>query len=275
LYFGLEDTVASPANLILIQSDNHSRKILGCYDHEIVKTPTLDKLASRGIRFANAYTASPLCVPARAAMATGRFPHQTGYWDNAIAYDARIPSWMHRIREQGHTVVGIGKFHYRSSDQDNGFSEEFVDMHLHGGRGAVRNLLRGFNSELPGVDDARWDLYAKRSGPGGSHYQDYDRQVTRKAIEWLREHAAASKKPTSMFTLRLGQFIRKQTTLALGLFADDRQLPFCPRGERTEEGQIASVACCFPQVALRLSRFRVEGRLNTPCHVAGPDTVPR
>src|SRR5262249_6711046 len=66
-------TMASPANLILIQSDNHSRKILGCYDHEIVKTPTLDKLASRGIRFGNAYTASPLCVPARAAMATGRF----------------------------------------------------------------------------------------------------------------------------------------------------------------------------------------------------------
>jgi choline-sulfatase len=79
LYFGLEGTVASPANLILIQSDNHSRKILGCYDHEIVKTPTLDKLASRGIRFANAYTASPLCVPARAAMATGRFPQQTGF----------------------------------------------------------------------------------------------------------------------------------------------------------------------------------------------------
>jgi len=196
LYFGLDEgTVASPANLILIQSDNHSRRILGCYDHEIVKTPTLDKLASRGIRFANAYTASPLCVPARAAMATGRFPHQTGYWDNAIAYDARIPSWMHRIREQGHTVIGIGKFHYRSSDQDNGFSEEFLGMHLHGGRGAVRNLLRGFDSELPGVDDARWDLYAKRSGPGGSHYQDYDRQITRKAIEWLREHAAASAKP--------------------------------------------------------------------------------
>jgi choline-sulfatase len=69
--------VAIPANLILIQSDNHSRKILGCYGHKIVEMPTLDQLASRGVRFANAYTASPLCVPARAAMATGRFPHQS------------------------------------------------------------------------------------------------------------------------------------------------------------------------------------------------------
>jgi choline-sulfatase len=195
LYSEPEGTVAIPANLILIQSDNHSRKILGCYGHQIVKTPTLDKLASRGLRFANAYSASPLCVPARAAMATGRFPHQTGYWDNAIAYDARIPSWMHRVRDQGHTVAGIGKFHYRGSDQDNGFSEEFLSMHLHGGRGAIRNLLRGFDNELPAADDARWDLYAKRSGPGDSHYQDYDRQITRRATDWLREHTAPSLKP--------------------------------------------------------------------------------
>jgi choline-sulfatase len=190
--------VANPANLILIQSDNHSRKILGCYGHEIVKTPTLDKLASRGVRFANAYAASPLCVPARAAMATGRFPHQSGYWDNAIAYDARIPSWMHRIREQGHAVAGIGKFHYRSSEQDNGFSEESLSMHLHSGRGAVRTLLRGYDNELPAADDARWDLYAKRSGPGESHYQQYDKQITRRATEWLREHGGPSAKPWAL-----------------------------------------------------------------------------
>jgi choline-sulfatase len=187
--------VVTPANLILIQSDNHCRRILGCYGDKIVKTPTLDKLASRGVRFANAYTASPLCVPARAAMATGRFPHQSGYWDNAIAYDARIPSWMHRIREQNHAVVGMGKFHYRGSEQDNGFSEEFLSMHLHDGKGAVRNLLRGYDTELPAVDDARWDLYAKRSGPGVSHYQEYDKQVTHRAAEWLREHAAPGPTP--------------------------------------------------------------------------------
>ena len=98
--------MTTPANLIFIQSDNHNRQITGCYGHAIVKTPTLDKLAERGVRFANSYSTSALCCPARAAMATGRYAHETGYWDNAIAYDARFPSWMLRLREQGHTVVG-------------------------------------------------------------------------------------------------------------------------------------------------------------------------
>jgi choline-sulfatase len=118
LYFGLEGTVASPANLILIQSDNHSRKILGCYDHEIVKTPTLDKLASRGIRFANAYTASPLCVPARAAMATGRFPHQTGYWDNAIAYEFLAATLNCFCTEVETTSITFAQ--YRDADHNGG-----------------------------------------------------------------------------------------------------------------------------------------------------------
>ena len=107
---------------------------LGPLCHRIVRTLTIDKLASHGVRFASAYTAIPLCCPARAAMATGRFPHETGYSDNALAYDGRIPSWMHRLRGQGHIVAGIGKLHYRSSEQDNGFTEEFLGMHLLGAR---------------------------------------------------------------------------------------------------------------------------------------------
>jgi choline-sulfatase len=190
-----------PANLIFIQSDNHNQQVLGCYGHQIVKTPTIDKLASCGVRFASAYTASPVCCPARAAMATGRFPHQTGYWDNALAYDGRVPSWMLRLREQGHIVTGIGKFHYRSGEQDNGFTEEILGMHLHAGKGAIRNLLRGYDNELPATNDARWDLYAKRSGPGETHYQEFDRQITLKAVEWLREHARPHEKP---WVLKIG-----------------------------------------------------------------------
>jgi choline-sulfatase len=190
-----------PANLIFIQSDNHNRDVLGCYGHRIVRTPTIDKLASHGVRFVGAYTASPLCCPARAAMATGRFPHETGYWDNALAYDGRVASWMHRLRGEGHIVAGIGKLHYRSGEQDNGFTEEFLGMHLLGGKGAIRNLLRGYDNELPADDDSRWDLYTKRSGPGETHYQEFDRKITVRAVEWLREHARPTEKP---WVLKIG-----------------------------------------------------------------------
>ena len=189
------------ANLIFIQSDNHNRAVTGCYGHAIVKTPTLDKIAARGVRFAASYSTSALCCPARAAMATGRYAYQTGYWDNAIAYDARIPSWMHRLRGQGHAVVAIGKLHYRSSDDDNGFTEEIMPMHLHEGKGAIKNLLRGYDAEPRLTDDSKWQLYTQRSGVGATHYQDYDRQITAKAIEWLRANTARHAKP---WTLKIG-----------------------------------------------------------------------
>jgi len=178
-----------PANVIFFLSDNHNRQAAGCYGHPVVKTPALDKLAARGVRFANSYCASTLCVPSRASLATGRYVHQNGCWDNAIAYDGKIPGWMHRLRGQGHTVVAIGKLHFRSGEDDNGFSEEIMPMHPHEGKGAIRNLLRGYDAEPACTDGARWKLYAERSGAGETHYQEYDRRITEKTGEGLRGHA--------------------------------------------------------------------------------------
>jgi choline-sulfatase len=126
--------MTEPRNLVYFQSDNHNRSYLGCYGHGLARTPVLDRMAGRGVRFANAYAASALCCPARASLATGRFPHQTGYWDNAIVYDGRVPSWMHRLRGQGHHVASVGKLHYRSGDDDNGFAEELLPMHILGAK---------------------------------------------------------------------------------------------------------------------------------------------
>ena len=61
-------------NILFILSDQHTRKIAGCYGDEIVRTPNLDRLSRTGVTFDNAYTASPLCVPARMALLTGRHP---------------------------------------------------------------------------------------------------------------------------------------------------------------------------------------------------------
>ena len=96
------------ANMIFFMSDNHTRNMLGVYGHPVVRTPVLDRIANRGVRFDNAYCASPLCCPSRASLATGRYPHQTGYWDNAIVYDGRVPIWHHRLRAAGVTVTSVG-----------------------------------------------------------------------------------------------------------------------------------------------------------------------
>jgi len=184
-------------NLIFFQSDNHARDALGCYGNPVVRTPVLDRIAQRGARFANAYTTCPICCPARAGIATGRYVHQNRCWDNAIVYDGRVPSWMHRLRESGQEVVSIGKLHFRSSDDDNGFSREILPMHIFEGRGGVTMLLRWDGGEPQAL--GQWDLYMSKSGVGESHYQDYDIDITREAIAWLKDHAAKSDRPWTLF----------------------------------------------------------------------------
>jgi choline-sulfatase len=176
-----------PANLIFFQSDNHTRSALGCYGHPVAQTPVLDRLATLGTRFASAYSGSPLCCPARACIATGCFPHQTGYWDNIHAYDGARPSWMRRLRDAGQTVTAIGKLHYRTAGADHGFSEEIIPMHIVEGRGQVSSLLRWCGEEPPML--AQRDVYLTEIGVGTSEYQQYDAKVTQRAIEWLRENA--------------------------------------------------------------------------------------
>jgi choline-sulfatase len=133
---------SKPTNLLIIISDEHRKDAMGCAGHPIVKTPNLDALAARGTLFTNAYTPSPMCVPTRASLACGDYVHKTGYWDSATPYDANIRSWMSHLKGQGVPVTSIGKLHFRSSQDDNGFTEELLAMHVVNGIGWPVGLLR-------------------------------------------------------------------------------------------------------------------------------------
>ena len=177
-----------PKNLLIIMSDEHNPKIMGCAGDSIIQTPNLDALARRGTRFSSAYTTCPICVPARAAFATGKYVHQVGYWDNADGYEGAIPSWHHRLREQGHEVVSIGKLHFRGAPgDDHGFSQEIVPMHIVDAIGDVKGLVRDEIRTRKGGDKM-----ANYAGPGESAYTVYDRDIAARAQIWL--HQAAEKK---------------------------------------------------------------------------------
>ena len=186
-----------PSNLLVLLSDNHARSVVGCYGHSEARTPNIDALAARGVRFANALSASPICCPSRAALATGRYPHRTGYWDNAIVYDGRVRSWMHELRDAGQEVVSIGKLHFRSSEDDNGFSREIVPMHILNGKGGVSMLLRWSGSEP--INRGQWELYVEQSKIGETAYQSYDRTITDHAMRWLRTIATRRERPWTLF----------------------------------------------------------------------------
>ena len=66
-------SAVNPANLLIIMSDEHDPRWMGCSGSAIAITPNLDRLAARGTRFTDAYTTCPICVPARAAFAVGKY----------------------------------------------------------------------------------------------------------------------------------------------------------------------------------------------------------
>jgi choline-sulfatase len=186
-----------PKNLIVLVSDEHSRRYSGCYGDPIAKTPNIDRLAASGTRFSRAYTPSPICTAARASLATGLWVHQTGCNSSVEAYDGTIPSWGHHLIEAGHQVVSFGKIGYLRANSSNGFSREFLPIHNLNGLGWMGGLLRD-PVYIP--DDAvEAQEFANHIGCGESDYTKYDRAVCDTACAWLRANGDSQDRPWVMF----------------------------------------------------------------------------
>ena len=89
-------------------------------------TPNLDRLAERSARFANTYTASPLCAPGRGGFMSSMLPSATGIYDNAAEFRADIPTFAHHLRRAGYATCLTGKMHFVGPDQMHGFEERMT-----------------------------------------------------------------------------------------------------------------------------------------------------
>lgn len=155
---------------------------MSCAGHPVARTPHLDELAARGTRFTNAYTPSPICVPARAAFATGRYSHDIRLWDNAMPYTGTPRGWGHALQDKAIRVESIGKLHYRDAGDDTGFDAQHIPMHVHDGVGMVWASIR---AEEERVYHKHVRMMGDTVGPGESPYTRYDRAVTDLTCDWL------------------------------------------------------------------------------------------
>lgn len=186
-----------PKNTLVIMSDEHNPKMLGCAGHPLARTPNLDALAARGTRFTRAYTSSPICVPARASFATGRFVHEIEYWDNSIAYDGRVEGWGHRLQKASIPVESIGKLHYRREEDPVGFDRQHVPMHIKDGVGMVQLSIRRQFPDFVAPPRKNASI-TDGAGPGESEYTRYDRRIADIACDWLGK-ASGGNKPWVLF----------------------------------------------------------------------------
>lgn len=91
--------------------DTQNKSMVGAYGHAAVDTPHLDRLAASGVRFDRAYTACPLCTPARGALFSGLHPQLNGAWANNMAPAANVPLMGRIFRHYGFRAAYTGKWH--------------------------------------------------------------------------------------------------------------------------------------------------------------------
>jgi arylsulfatase A-like enzyme len=99
-----------PPNILFFLPDQHRPDWLGCHGSLPLRTPHIDALARRGVRFTRAYCPSPLCAPSRASLASGRRYGRCSVLDNGQNYPLPLPTYYQSLREIGYRVAGVGKF---------------------------------------------------------------------------------------------------------------------------------------------------------------------
>ncbi len=118
--------MTSRPNILIVMVDQLTGTLFPDGPADWLHTPNLRKLAARSTRFANSYTASPLCAPARASFMSGQLPSRTRVYDNAAEYASDIPTYAHHLRRAGYYTCLSGKMHFVGPDQMHGFEERLT-----------------------------------------------------------------------------------------------------------------------------------------------------
>jgi choline-sulfatase len=124
--------------------------------------------------------------------------HELGTWDNAIAYDGKVPGWGHALQRTGHRVDSIGKLHYRNAEDPTGFDHQYHPMHIYGGHGMVWGALRDGKADFT----ERAHVMLDPIGPGTSKYNIYDDRIATEAETWIAR--AARERPDMPWVLFVG-----------------------------------------------------------------------
>lgn len=154
-------------NLLVVLSDQQRPDSCGVYGQRLPVTPRLDRLATDGVTFDQAFTVQPVCGPARAALQTGIYPTTLGCWRNGIALPPGTPTLADRLHELGYQTGYVGKWHLASNRGRN----------LPTDRRTGRFERRPVPAERRGGYRDAWvaaDALEHTSGPSSGHLFDED-----------------------------------------------------------------------------------------------------
>jgi arylsulfatase A-like enzyme len=231
--------------VVFILSDQHRADAAGCYGSPVVRTPNLDRLAARGMRFDRAYCQSPLCAPSRGSLMTGTHCHTCGLVTQKTPPRWDLPTLGTVFRDAGYATGAFGKMHIPGEDaeHDLGFSERGLRFYTRKVACYADTLPEERLMKYWAGGAGEWDM--KNYNPGN-----------RKAETESRKPESGSRKPES----RPRPFGRRPRHRRAGLVAARRDLP--------------AGAVCPPRVGQQIKRFnklsgsgRLAGRAWPELHV--------
>jgi uncharacterized sulfatase len=167
-----------PRNILFVAVDDLNTD-LGCYGHPLVRTPNIDALARRGVRFDRAYCQYPVCNPSRTSLLSGLYPERTGILDNQTNPRARVksPFLPEYLREKGYFTASIGKI---------------------------------YHDAMAGEKD--WDLVKNPRPVGGTGQQGEGRNLTGGKFaffRWLAAEGSDEDQPDGLIAKEAEEFLRK------------------------------------------------------------------
>jgi arylsulfatase A-like enzyme len=145
----------------VIMTDQHRYDRLSCTGDPVLRTPSIDSIAETGILFSNAYTPSPVCSPARAAIKSGMYPPGCGVVTNWVPFKDDVELLTHRLRQNSYVTAVCGKLHFVPHEERFGFDHRRMN-------------------------DAPYSIYAN-----DDRYSDY--------VAWLRESWDRDVDPVELF----------------------------------------------------------------------------
>lgn len=130
-------------NFILFVTDQQRADHLGCYGHPVLWTPAIDSLAARGVAFDNCHVASPVCMPNRASLMTGRMPSLHGVRMNGIPLSTDAVTFVDLLRDVGYRTALVGKSHLQNFTGQPAYGETQPDRSgFHRAGGALAEASR-------------------------------------------------------------------------------------------------------------------------------------
>lgn len=202
----LSVSVAAPPNIVLIMSDDMGYSDIGCYGGEI-QTPTLDRLATGGLRLTQFYNTAR-CCPTRASLLTGLYPHQAGIGhmmeDKGLDgyrgdLNRRCATIAEVLRPAGYGTYAVGKWHVTKATQPDGNKDNWP---LQRGFDRYYGTITGAGSFYdPGTlsrDNAMISPYADPEYKPKQYY--YTDAISDHAVRFIGDHhKAAADKPFFLY----------------------------------------------------------------------------